>query len=83
MYWSLKKDHDSMEVCTEKQHDWPSNLYIWFYKIACTIFYFPILQLYFSFPTAMQMGATAGSEDFEEDYGAVDIMSSLERDIGM
>jgi hypothetical protein len=30
----------------------------------------------------MQMGATAGSEDFEEDYGAVDIMSSLERDIG-
>ena len=44
--------------------------------------YFPILQLYFSFPTAMQVGAMAKSEDFEEDYGAVDIMSSLERDIG-
>ena len=44
--------------------------------------YFPILQLYFSFPTAMQVGAMAKREDFEEDYGAVDIMSSLERDIG-
>ena len=46
-------------------------------------FYFPILQWYFSFPTAMQMGASAKREDFEEDYGAFDIMSSLERDIGM
>jgi len=32
---------------------------------------------------AMQMGATSKSEDFEEDYGAVDIMSSLERDIAL
>ena len=30
----------------------------------------------------MQMGASAKSEDFEEDYDSVDIMSSLERDIG-
>ena len=30
----------------------------------------------------MQAGAMATSEDFEEYYGAVDIMSSLERDIG-
>lgn len=30
----------------------------------------------------MQVGAMAKREDFEEDYGAVDIMSSLERDIG-
>ena len=45
-------------------------------------FYFPILQWHFSFPTAMQVGAMAKREDFEEDYGAVDIMSSLERDIG-
>ena len=41
MYWSLKKEYDSMEVqCTEKKHDWPSNPYIWFYKIACVIFFF-------------------------------------------
>ena len=30
----------------------------------------------------MQVGAMAKREGFEEDYGAVDIMSSLERDIG-
>ena len=46
-------------------------------------FTYQILQWYFSFPTAMQMGASAKREDFEEDYGAFDIMSSLERDIGM
>merc|ERR1719483_1148869 len=32
---------------------------------------------------AMQMGPTAKIEDFGEDYGAVDIMSSLERDIAL
>ena len=37
MYGTMKKEHDSKEVCTEKQHDWPSTLYIWISNKICKI----------------------------------------------
>ena len=56
MYWSLKKEHDSMEVCTEKQHDWPSILYIWFYKIACIFFLLSNSSMVFLFSNSNANG---------------------------
>ena len=25
MYWTMKREHDAVEVCVEKQHDWLST----------------------------------------------------------